>query len=206
MKCYSHNMVVCAVYVWSCILEHHCTETWEDRKQFHMEPFKPVILREAMEVRTDDVECLIHYMISHSRLEIRDLLNCNRRGFHHIVYMLQLYDTGWWKVPQNVFDISFPPTTHAEHWLSKYSIHSCESPGLFFPWYQSSLPLHLPSAVLGTHPHFPENCPPQVAQIHGQFGLCHWWRLSSVSVVPTEMVRALIRLRPVEVEQCEMKK
>lgn len=90
MKCYSHDMVICAVYVWGCILEHHCTETWKDRNQFHMEPNRPVILRETREIGTDDVEGPIHCTISHNRLEVRDLPNY-MIGFHHTVTMLKLY-------------------------------------------------------------------------------------------------------------------
>lgn len=75
VKCYSHDMVVCAVYVCGCILEHHWTETWEDSNQSQMEPNKPVVFLEALEMRTDDGEGPIHYTISHDRLEIRDLSN-----------------------------------------------------------------------------------------------------------------------------------
>lgn len=130
MKCYSHNMVVGAVYVCSCILEHHCAETWEDRNHFPMEPDKPVILREVMEMRTDDVECPIHYTISRSRVEIRDLPNYNMRRFHHTVYTMQLYTTRRWKGPKNIFDMNLSPTTHAEVYMSKYWMCSCKSPGL----------------------------------------------------------------------------
>ncbi len=87
VKCYSHDTVVCAVYVWGCILEHHWTETWEDRNQFHKEPSRPVICLKALEMGTDDGEGPIHYKISHSRWEVRDLSNYDMRGFkHHTVF------------------------------------------------------------------------------------------------------------------------
>lgn len=94
IKCYSHHVVVCAVNIWGCILEHHWIETWEDRNQFQMEPSKPVDTWEAWEMWTDDAEGPIHYAISHNRLEIRDLSNYVMRGFkHNTVYMLQGYHT-----------------------------------------------------------------------------------------------------------------
>lgn len=81
-------MVVCAVYVWGCILEHHWSETWEDEDQFQMEPSNPVIFLEVLEMGTDDGEGPIHYTISHNRLEIRDLSNYDVRGFQqHTVYV-----------------------------------------------------------------------------------------------------------------------
>ena len=83
VKRYSHNVVVCAVYVCSRILEHRWTETREDRNQYQMEPIKPVVFLEAWEMRTDDSEGPIHHTISHSRVEIRDLSNEDMKGFKH---------------------------------------------------------------------------------------------------------------------------
>lgn len=84
-------MVICAVYAWGCILQHHCAEAWKDRNQFYTEPKRPVILRETGEMGTDDVESPIHDTLSHNGLEVRDLSDYNTIGFHHTVNMLIWY-------------------------------------------------------------------------------------------------------------------
>lgn len=85
-------MVISAGYVWCCILEHHWSETWEDRNQFQLEPIQPVVFLKACEMGADDGEGPIHYKISHNRLEIGDLSKYNMRGFkHHTIYMSQIH-------------------------------------------------------------------------------------------------------------------
>lgn len=60
-----------------------------------MEPKGPVAFVEALEMGTDDGEGLVHYTISHNRLEIRDLSHYDKRGFtHHTVYVLKVHHTG----------------------------------------------------------------------------------------------------------------
>lgn len=83
VKCYSHDMVVCAVNVWGCILEHLWIETWQDSNQFQVEPNQPVAIREAQEMWTDDGKGPIHHAISHNRLENRDLSNYDTGGFKY---------------------------------------------------------------------------------------------------------------------------
>lgn len=73
VKCYSHDLEVFAGNVCGCTLDHHWTETWEDRNQDLMEPNKPVFFHKVCEMGTDNAEGPIHYTVSHNRLEIRAL-------------------------------------------------------------------------------------------------------------------------------------
>lgn len=71
-------MVVCAVYVCNCILEHHWGETREETRQSLMEPNQPVVSVKARETGTYDVEDPLHQIISHT---IWELSNDDMRGF-----------------------------------------------------------------------------------------------------------------------------
>lgn len=81
VKCYSHDMVVCAVYVCDCILEHHWGETREETGQYLMEPSKPLVSFKGLEMGTYDDEDPPHHMTSHTIWDIKDLSNNDMRGF-----------------------------------------------------------------------------------------------------------------------------
>lgn len=53
-----------------------------------MEPIKPVVSLEALEVGADDDEGPIHYTISHNRLEVRDLSKDDITRFKHLTVCL----------------------------------------------------------------------------------------------------------------------
>lgn len=85
MKCYSHYTVVCAVEVRGRIFQHHCAETGKEGNQSFMEPDNPEMLSEHREMATDNVKGPIHQLVSHDRLELWDLANFNKIGFHHTI-------------------------------------------------------------------------------------------------------------------------
>ena len=90
-KCYLHNAVVSAVYIWGCNLKHICIQTWQERNQSQVEPLCPVVGLEVVEMQTDDLEGSVHGTISHTRLEVRVLWNDKERAFHH-----STVDTSGW--------------------------------------------------------------------------------------------------------------
>lgn len=80
VRIYSHHLVVGAVDARSCIGQHLCSDTGEDRSQLHVEPLQPVCSFKQREVRADDDEGPIHHDISHGWLDVRYLCKHNMRG------------------------------------------------------------------------------------------------------------------------------